>query len=122
MISFENAIFKLHPIKLESGEKTIASFMVEGESVIAAFATVRDKVIFTTHRVIAVDIQGVGKKVGYCNLPYARIATFCIETSDLLDLDCKLEITSVTGSKSNFEITGGFDIRKLCHAISCRIL
>ena len=122
MKSFDDMIFNLHPIALDSGRKAVDALLVPGEEVVAAFATVRDKMVFTDRRIIAVDIQGIGKKVSYCNLPYSRISSFCIETADVLDLDSTLEITTPSGARSTFEFSGGFDIRGLCRAIAERIL
>ena len=122
MISFDNKVFNLRPIRDNSAAKAVEPLLIPGESIVAGFATVRDKMVFTTHRIIAVDIQGVGKKVGYCSLPYTRIANFCIETADVIDLDCTLEITTISGAKSTFEFTGGYDIRGLYRTLAARIL
>ena len=39
--------------------KNARALLLEGESVVGAYKTVRDQVIFTTHRIIMVDMQGV---------------------------------------------------------------
>ena len=105
-----------------AGQKAVAPLLLPGEEVVAAFATVRDKVVFTDRRVIAMDIQGIGKKVSYCNLPYSRISSFCVETAGMFDLDSELTLHTPSGSKTTFEFSAGFDIRGLCRAIAAPIL
>lgn len=122
MKSFDDMIFNLRPLSLEAGRKAVEALLLPDEEVVAAFVTVRDKMIFTDRRIIAVDIQGIGKKVSYCNLPYARITAFCIETADVLDLDSTLEVTLPSGAKATFEFSSGFDIRGLCRALAAHIL
>lgn len=122
MKSFDDVVLNLHPIDLAAGQKAVAPLLLPGEEVVAAFATVRDKVVFTDRRVIAVDIQGIGKKVSYCNLPYSRISSFCVETAGMFDLDSELTLHTPSGSKTTFEFSAGFDIRGLCRAIAARIL
>ena len=54
---------------------------------------VRDTFIFTSHRIILVDVQGVtGKKTEYASIPYSKITRFSIETAGHFDLDAELKI------------------------------
>ena len=64
MIDFQNgSVFKLRKTGKFSNEKTVAPLFVSGEEFIGEYQTVRDYVIFTNKRVIAVNVQGVtGKK------------------------------------------------------------
>ena len=64
MIDFQNgSVFKLRKTGKFSNEKTIAPLFVSGEEFIGEYQAVRDYVIFTNKRVIAVNVQGVtGKK------------------------------------------------------------
>ena len=46
--------------------KNARALLLDGEQVVGAYKTVRDQVIFTTHRIIMVDMQGVtGTKFGF---------------------------------------------------------
>ena len=38
--------------------KNARALLLDGESIVGAYKTVRDQVIFTTHRIIMVDMQG----------------------------------------------------------------
>ena len=59
-----------------------------GESAVAAFATFRDSAIFTTHRLIIRDAQGLtGKKVEMYSLPYSSIHMWSSENAgNLFDI------------------------------------
>ena len=39
--------------------KNAQKLLLDGETVVGAYKTVRDQVVFTTHRIILVDMQGV---------------------------------------------------------------
>ena len=56
--------------------KNARALLLDGESIVGAYKTVRDQVIFTTHRIIMVDMQGVtGTRQQIFVLPYARCCT-----------------------------------------------
>lgn len=63
------------------------------EKVDLAFKLVRDLIVFTDHRLIIIDKQGLtGKKVQYKSLPYKSISHFSIETTGHFDLDAELSL------------------------------
>lgn len=39
--------------------KNVNALLLEGEQIVGAYKTVRDQVVFTSHRIIMVDMQGV---------------------------------------------------------------
>lgn len=56
--------------------KNARALLLDGESIVGAYKTVRDRVIFTTHRIIMVDMQGVtGTRQQIFVLPYRRCCT-----------------------------------------------
>lgn len=124
MIDFEkSAVFKLSPIATKHMLEPINSFLVEGETVMAVFSTMRDQLVFTNKRIIAANVQGLtGKKVDYTSIPYSKIQAFSIETSGVLDNDCELEIYISAIGKIRFEIRGGFDIVSFNRVISSYVL
>lgn len=96
---------------------------VEGETILSAFQTVRDQLVFTNKRIIAANVQGLtGKKVDYTSSPYSKIQTFSVETAGLLDLDCELEIYVSALGRIRFEIRGGFDIVAFNRVVSTYVL
>ncbi|MFQ9178278.1 MAG: PH domain-containing protein, partial [Christensenellaceae bacterium] len=67
MIDFKNPTYiKLKPVGDKNKDRALEEMLVHGESIFQIFKGVRDKVVFTNKRVIAVNVQGVtGKKVDY---------------------------------------------------------
>ena len=92
MIDFNNSSFlKLRQVKPEEGEKAVASMLIDGEQVLSAYKSVRDCVVFTDKRAIAVNVQGMtGKKRDYTTMPYSKITSFSVETAGVMDIDCEL--------------------------------
>lgn len=124
MIDFKNsAVFKLRPIDNKEMAESIHRLLITGENVVARFRTVRDQVIFTNKRIIAMNVQGLtGKKVDYTSIPYTKIQTFSIETAGAMDLESELEVWISSVGKIKFEISGGYDVTILNRIISEFIL
>lgn len=124
MIDFKNSsVFKLKPIDIEKVREDFHKFLIDGESIFAAFKTVRDQVIFTNKRIIAANVQGVtGSKVDYTSLPYSKIQAFSVESSGTLDLDCEIEVYFSALGKVRFEIKGSFDLVSFNRHISQYVL
>jgi hypothetical protein len=124
MIDFQkSALFKLTPIPVDQLFAPIHQFLIDGETVLSVFKTVRDQLVFTNKRIIAANVQGLtGKKVDYTSIPYSKIQTFSVETSGVFDLDCELEIYISAIGKIRFEIRGGFDIVTFNKVISKYVL
>lgn len=124
MIDFKNADFlKLKPVDADEFMKLLAPMMVDGETVIQAFKTVRDGVVFTNKRIFAINIQGItGKKKDYSSLPYSKIQAFSVETAGVLDLDSELELWFSGLGKVKFEFTSRCDVGAICRMISERVL
>lgn len=124
MIDFENADFlKLRSVDYDKYAKLVDQLLIDGEEPIYAFTTVRDGLVFTNMRVIAINIQGVtGKRKDFTSLPYRRIQAYSIETSGVFDIDCELELWFSGLGKVRFEFTAGADAAELCRLISGYVL
>ena len=120
MIDFNsNSVFKLMPINRNEMLAPINQFLIEGETVLDVFKTIRDQVVFTNKRIIEANVQGfTGKKVDYTSIPYSKIQTFSVETAGTIDLDCELEVYISGLGKVRFEIRGSFDIVAFNRTIS----
>lgn len=120
MIDFENADFlKLRPVDYDHYADKVDQLLIDGEEPIAAFQTVRDGLVFTNMRVIAINIQGVtGKRRDFTSLPYKRIQAFSIETSGVFDIDSELELWFSGLGKVRFEFTSRADTAGLCRIIA----
>ena len=67
--------------------------LLESESVVMAFRTGRDIVIFTNLRIVELDVQGwSGAKVSYTSIPYNKIRAFSAESAGGLDRDSEVDI------------------------------
>lgn len=123
MIDFKGeSIFKLKPVDA-SVANIVKPMLIDGEEVIAAFQSVRDKVIFTNKRAIAVNAQGLtGKKTDYTSMPYSKVQVYSVETSGMLDRDCEIELYFSSAGKVKFEITGAFDIVRFNKILSGYVL
>ena len=124
MIDFTNkTIFKLSKAKPESVTKEITPLMIAGEEIIGVYSSLRDHVVFTNKRIIAVNVQGmIGKKRDFTILPYSKVQTFSIETASTFDLDSELELHFSSLGSVKFEFTGSNEIIKIGQLISQYIL
>jgi len=124
MIDFsKSGIFKLKPIDSKDVLEPIGRFLIDGESIFAAFMSVRDQLVFTNKRIIAANVQGItGSKVDYTSIPYNKIQTFSVETAGVLDRDCEIEIYISAIGKVKFEIKGKFDLVSFNKLISGYVL
>jgi len=78
----------LDEVKEEFGE-----LLIRGEEILTSYKWVRDRVVFTTHRIIYVDVQGItGKKKSFITYPYRSIHKFSKESAGWMDWDAELRI------------------------------
>lgn len=76
-----------------SANQEFAQLLGPGEQIEHAYKLVRDMFLFTNHRLILVDKQGItGKKVEYQSIPYRNITRFSVETAGSFDLDAELKL------------------------------
>ena len=124
MIDFKNgSLFKMKKSNTPTHVSSIQPLMVHGEQVISEYVALRDYIIFTNKRIIAVNVQGMtGKKKDFTTLPYSKIQAFSVETAGVLDMDSELEIYFSGLGKVKFEISGQNDIAEIGKMISEKIL
>ena len=124
MIDFTNkAIFKLKPTEITEFSNMVSPLFIDGENIIASFRSMRDGIVFTNFRIIAINIQGIsGKKKDFSSLPYTKIQAYSVETAGTFDLDAELELWFSGLGKVKFEFTSGSNILYLTKVISGYIL
>ncbi|HHY83773.1 MAG TPA: PH domain-containing protein [Clostridiales bacterium] len=124
MIDFNNkALFKLKPEDKNIGYQHVKELLIDGETVIDSYVSMRDRVVFTNKRIISINVQGLtGTKKDYTSIPYSKIQAYSVETAGLLDLDAELDIFLSGLGKIRFELKGSSNIVGLCKAISELIL
>lgn len=124
MIDFKNASFvKLRPVNDNAFEKMIAPLLVDGEVHIGSYQSIRDGVVFTNKRIIAINVQGItGKKKDFTSLPYSKIQAFSVETAGTFDLDSELDLWFSGIGNVKFEFIGAADVAYICKMISEKVL
>lgn len=123
MIDFQNYVFRLKKINESTVIKDISPLFVSEEIVIGVYKAVRDYIVFTNKRLIAVNIQGMtGKKKDFTSLPYSKIQAFSVETSGHFDLDSELEMYFSGLGKVILEFTGESDIVEIGRSIGEYVL
>ena len=124
MIDFNNAtFFKLSPTSNSDYEGLIIPMLIDGEEIIRTFRGIRDGVVFTNKRIIAINIQGItGKKKDFTSLPYSKIQAFSVETAGVLDLDSELDLWFSGLGNVRLEFVAQADVADICRMISERVL
>lgn len=119
MIDFENK--KYLKLKQDSSyAKRVLPMLARNEEILDSYKSMRDGVVFTTKRLISVNVQGLtGKKVDYTSIPYSKIGMYSVETAGALDLDSELTLI-VSGIKTPilFEFRGKSRVVDIARFIS----
>ena len=72
----QDSVWNLRPIRIEAVRNDVSGLLIDGEQIVAAFQTVRDQLVFTDRRIVAIDVQGlVGKKKTFTSLPYSKVSS-----------------------------------------------
>ncbi|QZP07030.1 PH domain-containing protein [Caenibius sp. WL] len=118
MIDFQNgSVFKLKANNEYTSKA--AEILISGETILSAFKALRDGVVFTDKRVIAVNVQGItGKKKDFMSLPYSKITAFSVETAGSLDLDSELEMYFSGLGRVKFEFIGQTNVVEIGRTIA----
>lgn len=124
MIDFKNASFiKLKEVALEEGHSMVGDLLIDDETIFNSFKGIRDMVIFTNRRIIAVNVQGfTGTKKDFTSLPYSKVQAFSLESAGVFDLDAELELWFSGLGKVKFEFNSKFDVRSFSKFLGKYIL
>ena len=93
-MSLLNNIFgNASEVNVDELKSEFDTILIPDEDIVAAFRIFRDKWVFTTKRLIMLNIQGVtGSKRDYHSIPYRSIDQFSVETSSTFDGDCEMKL------------------------------
>ena len=124
MIDFQNASFaKLKPVSDNDFAGMITPMFVPGEEIIQSFRGIRDGVVFTNKRIIAINVQGItGKKKDFTTLPYSKIQAYSVETAGVFDLDSELDLWFSGMGRVRFEFIAQANVSAICRIISEKVL
>ena len=117
--------------------KNVNALLLEGEQIVGAYKTVRDQVVFTSHRIIMVDMQGVTgtrqqlfmqgvtKTQQQQKKQHNRkVLHYGIQTAGFGDplQASQLTVCFADGHEAKFGFIGQKDLFQVANAISARIL
>lgn len=113
----------LREISVGNIRPEVTMFLIPNEEIIQAFQTVRDQVVFTNKRILAVNVQGLtGKKISYFSYPYSKVQYFGVETAGGLDIDIELILAFSNGVKLQFDFKSQVNIKEICATLSQYVL
>lgn len=118
-IDFENK--KYLKLKESEGEFTdlVGGMLSPGEKILRSYKAGRDGVVFTDHRLIAVNVQGVtGKQKTLSVIPYSKISAYSVQTASVLDMDSTLTVWVSALGEFTFEFSCRTDVSGICRCIN----
>jgi hypothetical protein len=125
-ISFnQSSVFNLKPINVDEVRAEVNGLLVKDESIVMAFKTIRDQLVFTNRRIISIDVQGfTGKRKQFTTMPYSKIQYFSIQTPGFMEIipDSELSVMFNNGYVATFEFKGNVDIGLIGRIISEYVL
>ena len=125
MIDFNGQGFfaRLKKVGNDAFGSMINDFLIENEHIVGTYQSIRDGVVFTTKRIITINVQGMTvKKKDFTSMPYSKIQVYSVETSGVFDLDSELELWFSGVGKVKFEFTSNSNVSEICKSISNYVL
>ena len=117
----QNSVWNLKPIAVSAIRNEVRELLIDGEDAVMAFKTMRDQLIFTNRRIIAIDVQGLtGRRKAFTSLPYSKVQYFSVQTPGVAELfpDSELFLMFNNGFTATFEFRECVDIGKIGRMIS----
>ncbi|MBU2946651.1 PH domain-containing protein [Zobellia uliginosa] len=107
----------------EASRAKIEDILIDGEEINLAYSHVRDKVWFTSKRIIAMDVQGLtGSKKEFKSFPYSKISSFSIETAGTFDGDSDFKIWVSGVGVFEIKFRKSLNIKKVGKFLSEKVL
>jgi len=124
VIDFQNASYvKLSQEPIDRMPQDIHPLLVQGEQPYVYYRGMRDYIVFTNKRIIAVNVQGItGKKKDFTSLPFSKVVSFSVETSGTFDMDAELDLWFSGLGKVRFEFSGRTDVAYLNKLVASYVL
>ncbi|WP_409200846.1 PH domain-containing protein [Methanobrevibacter sp. DSM 116169] len=80
-------------ISIDEIENKFNHIFLSDETIYLAYKLFRDYIVFTSKRLLLIDIQGIsGKKIEFLSIPYKSIVAFAVETPGTLDSNGELKL------------------------------
>lgn len=102
---------------------SVQELLIEGETPVCSYKTIRDVATITNKRIIIADSQGItGKKIEIYTIPFKSIVMYSTENAGrFLDFNAELELWTRAGH-FKINLNRGIDIRKVDRIIASYIL
>lgn len=108
---------------INQASQLFAEFLVEGEVIELAYTHARDKVVFTSKRIICYDVQGfTGSKKEFRFFPYSKISSFSVETAGFFDGDSDFKIWVSGVGVFGIKFAKQLDIKKVGAFLSRKVI
>jgi PH (Pleckstrin Homology) domain-containing protein len=109
---FSSLLGNASEIDIAKVQAELEPVLAPGETIGRGFKIFRDMLIFTDHRLIMIDKEGLtGSKVSYHSVLYRSITQFSVETAGSFDTDTELKIwVSGAGTPITKEFKKGTDV------------
>lgn len=96
--------------------------LFDGEEVYLEYKAFRDVVVFTSNKIILMDIQGItGKKKEWLVLPYSKCTAFSVESVGNFDLDAECKVWASGIGLIEIEFLKGTDVREIASILVTHI-
>jgi len=105
MDTIEKNLISLSQVPIGDGEELYGNFLLPEETVFGSYKGIRDRLVITNKRIIAIDVQGItGKKKEFLFIPFSKVVAYAVESAGTIDLnsELKLWLSGVGGLKFNF--------------------
>lgn len=124
MIDFKNATYlKLKRVADTAFQEILTPILIPEEAIVSSYQSIRDGVVFTNKRIIAINVQGItGTKKDITSMPYSKVQVYSVETAGVLDMDSELEIWFSGVGKVRFEFKSNANVAEICRLMSVYIL
>ena len=100
----------------------VMDMLLQGEKAYAAFKTIRDIAVFTSHRLIVRDSQGLtGQKIETYSLPWKSVDMWSIENAGMLDFNSEVELWTRAGHVK-INLKKGADVNRINGLLSAFVL
>ncbi|GGD41143.1 PH domain-containing protein [Aureimonas glaciei] len=111
-------------VDVEAVRRDLEPMLLPNEEIDLAFAVVRDLIIFTSHRLILVDKQGMtGRKREIHSIPYRSVTMFSVETAGTFETDAELRIwISSQSAPLTRELSRGSNLSGIQRALAQGVL
>lgn len=84
---------QLNPAEVQQQLRGGCNMIQADENVVMAFKSGRDMCVFTTKRVMYIDVQGwTGSKVAYLSIPFKNVRAFSVESAGTWDRDAEMSL------------------------------